>query len=439
MKRLLSQIVVAGCLAALLAAPVLAQKDASQPNRDLEMAEDMEIMGRLLEEALEAVYRQPNGGPVGSIVNRYGEARLWFGVGVTGVPSKGAASADLVREPLSVYLGGQGVIFQTEAPAFQSEMHVDSLEVKANECPFLSRSSWDQMRMRLQNANASRENCKGCHHDPEAPSWLVQVIPHLERENHKRPTKEALVDTLLQSLAENGHNVRHLKPEERITFALTFRPDENADTIVSREKQEKERTNLNNQINEVLRKAQAKQIDLVKRGFAHPDSLPSGNAQPLAGYLLLKTHQYNRAIEAYQKALEGSGVKDLFQHTPDVRQRRIYRQLLQAHVGAGNLKEAQKLIAILRASEVKATPAKKSPPPLPARLVVSATKAQLDQVAGGEMSREEFAKQAKVQFLEGRGTKPSKQSKGDWKDLIDPITGGILYDAAQIEHPLVRP
>lgn len=52
------------------------------------------------------------------------------------------------------------------------------------------------------------------------------------------------------------------------------------------------------------------------------------------------------------------------------------------------------------------------------RHVVSATKAQLDRVAGGEISR---------------GAEPSKQSQGGWKDLIDPQTGGILYDGRDSE------
>ena len=67
MKRLISRIVGAGCLAAMLAAPVLAQEDPGGTNRDLELSEDMEIMGRLLEEALEIVYRDPKIGWVRSV------------------------------------------------------------------------------------------------------------------------------------------------------------------------------------------------------------------------------------------------------------------------------------------------------------------------------------------------------------------------------------
>lgn len=457
MKAVFMEIACGCCLVMLLASPIVAQEqagEAAEGHRYLELAEDMEIMGRLLHEALQTIYQQSAGGALGSVLRQQAETRLLFGVGVgSDAHVTGHLSSSVVREPLSAYLAGEGIIFQAEAPLPRPETEAESAREKESECPFLSRSPWERAEMSLHRGLASLESCKSCH-GPTARKWTVTTH---KADRKEAPTRDALVQSLLQVLAENGHHLRHLQPEERITVVLTFQPKRDVDETAVSEESPIYMHALNRRLEALIsNQALGQQNKRARQGaevqpsiiFAQPHSKRSTvqfiPVLPLVGEaaqgdLFLKSQQFDKAIGALEHALKSMGVANLYEHTPDPNQRAIYQKLLQAHVGAGNLEEAQKLIAILQESKKQdATAEKPAPPPLPSRLVVSATKAQLDGVAAGEISREEFAEQVEVRFYEGRDEASDERAAVEGNDLIDPETGGILYDARDSTAPVER-
>ncbi|HUG92387.1 MAG TPA: hypothetical protein VML55_16230 [Planctomycetaceae bacterium] len=167
--------------------------------------------------------------------------------------------------------------------------------------------------------------------------------------------------------------------------------------------------------------------------FGRPPGGLTGDAgnDELAGDLHLRQGQAAAAAAAYERALlkaydlEDHGydpdggrtslASRISPQTPPA-ERRLFQKLLQAYVAAGNMDDARQLLGkwpddraggtakrVPRGSE--STPA----PPLPARLVVSATKVQLDAVASGKLSRDEFAKQALVRWFDPQA--PDEQAK----------------------------
>ena len=134
--------------------------------------------------------------------------------GLTGSGSTVAKLADRIRFPLSSYLEGHGVVFQTEAPLPRQVEGGDSSALKRDECPFLSRSPWERMRLRIEGHRDSKTSCGGCH--KKNVSVKQDALPHM-------PTRTQLVDVLIQVLAENGRNVRHLKSDEHLAIAITDR------------------------------------------------------------------------------------------------------------------------------------------------------------------------------------------------------------------------
>jgi tetratricopeptide (TPR) repeat protein len=133
----------------------------------------------------------------------------------------------------------------------------------------------------------------------------------------------------------------------------------------------------------------------------------------LLGDLHVKQGRYREALDAYGKAAET--LEEYVNNTWhwDKEQvkasRELYGKLIQVHLAMGDNEEAKKVMA--RIDKIPAprlsvevtlnpsAPGKQAatlPAALPAKLIVTATKQQLDQVASGKMTFEEFKKVAKV-------------------------------------------
>lgn len=138
------------------------------------------------------------------------------------------------------------------------------------------------------------------------------------------------------------------------------------------------------------------------------------------GDLHLRQGDYSRAAHKYIAALTellGERPTDTSPRTritskynpQDPVQRRLFHKLVQAAVGMEKLETAESLLKQLAQAEERVEQPDRDRSakddssqhiPLPARLVVSVTKADCDAVAAGEISREEFAQRAEVRFFD---------------------------------------
>lgn len=161
------------------------------------LAENTQIMGQILDDALEGLYKEQ-----------------WEIIVFTasGEPKKSAPGK--IQAPSTVYLDGYGVVYQLQAPP----LHQVPEKVKVNVRPApKSLTAWEKARRQLRE---EKVESAGVASTPHTGTWYVPVRLQLIA---KAPTKEQLVQKLLDVLARNGHNFRHLAPEERLTVAITFR------------------------------------------------------------------------------------------------------------------------------------------------------------------------------------------------------------------------
>ncbi len=201
---------------------------------------------------------------------------------------------------------------------------------------------------------------------------------------------QSVGDVVLKLLADNGKHFTGLKPDERVTIAVTFRgPPVHAPVRVT--------TSALGQ----PQRATAYGAPAPVNPAAEPQS---ARDLALLGDLHLKQGQPQQAVEAYQKAL-----KMIAADTPTgaaALAAEYYAKLAQAYAAAGKLDEARDALDHARDERPKtAQPAKAKAPPqvgpprLPARLTISAPKKLLDDVGGGKVSYDEFRKQATVEYV----------------------------------------
>lgn len=137
---------------------------------------------------------------------------------------------------------------------------------------------------------------------------------------------------------------------------------------------------------------------------------PSSEAEDLAQEVFLRVLDARgryRACGAFSTWLyritlnvARSAVKaDPYKQKPTRKHVPMYQKLIQALVGNAQYAEAQQLMEAIKDAQAEPSASEKPGPRFPARLVVSATKSQLDQMAAGKMTRQEFDKQAIVEYV----------------------------------------
>ena len=156
------------------------------------------------------------------------------------------------------------------------------------------------------------------------------------------------------------------------------------------------------------------------RGFSLPGAEPSAGQDELTGDLAMRSGKWEQAVKSYLNQLvklnalrdvqiESHGQTTVWNilvknsaHRDEVA--RILRKLIQAKIGAGDLGDARRLMDRLAelnpAGAMTDDSTQTKVQPLPARLIVSAKKSDLDVVASGHLSRDEFRKQVRVNWIE---------------------------------------
>jgi tetratricopeptide (TPR) repeat protein len=346
-------------------------------------------------------------------MSRYGSGMMLGGGAGTAPPTR-SAPPQSIQKPLSMYLEGYGVVFQLEAPAPREPVRAP--EAKQEECPFLTASAWERTRLELRDELTRKFDCLRCHgavrdedfdFDAAWPSIKPGSIENERRtgeltargggaekaaksaEYHLPPTRDRLVDILLATLAENGHNFRHLADDGRLAIAVTFRSavkrpsagekvgDSNGDDAASRPTSSgfgglSGRTpGYDEDYTEGYDEDAA--LRARSRGLATRVGILAfrpGNDE-VTGDLHLRQGNYQKAIEAYERELKHHaqpgepmriGALELGQvkmFSPA--HRRLYGKLVQAHVGAGELDKAQEWLEKLRKAVAAERPSDSEP------------------------------------------------------------------------------
>lgn len=354
----------------------------------LAMFEDVEIMRRIMQQSVNDMYQ--------------GRAS----VTLTGDDTLGIVGALHSQQPGShgVYLPGYGVLIQATVPfALPQGSSAEAKDERA--------SQWEKVRRELRGKS------------PPGRS-----TPALATRAPDTPTRDQLTRRVLEVLAENGRHFRELPAEERLTVDIVFHNRDKSRSTKPHDQQ--------GYLWQGMGPGQSKQSAEWQLGWSgnarRPEQgflfITTSSAEENAGDLHMRQKNYAKAVEAYAKALKTH-------YDPDVAPgiaRSLYKKLAQAHVGAGQYDEAQQYLGLLNegagesneayGSQVQSLAAfdaesGRSIAALPAHLIVSATKEQLDAVASGKMSREEFRQTAQIEYLdpleaaaESKG-KTSKTSK----------------------------
>jgi len=387
-------------LAPLAASQELKAADKPPVAENLEMAEDVEVMGEVLRRAMIEVYTprvlavlrgsDPNcsrchTGPSHG-VSDHGMSSLLDGVQERGLSRlfkpvevnrpihedlrdpwchiSGAEKATVER-PLGAYLEGYGIVYQVRLDVSLPGQQQPEDTADNGKGDSGAGRPWD---------NALR-----------ALSGRPPLLPNPVEAEPVLPTKNDLAERLLDVLTENVGNLRRLKPQDRLTVAITFRGSEGKCSATSRDAEG------------------AVGVDKALHDFDEFFPLtPHGNASlvrgshEVSGDLHMRQQNYQKAIEGYRNAIEALG---------DSKPRSaLVLKLIQAYVALGDLERAEQLIKETRVIKPRsenehATHATSAAIPLPAKLIVSATKSQLSDAAAGKMTREDLNKQATVQYF----------------------------------------
>ena len=421
MRRALIVFVGIACLSVVTALPAAGQELRLPTNapvaKALEMAEDLEIMGAVLRSALTEAYSKPMVQPVTRRSRLSGWSRQ-FGIEVE---LEGSAVPSIGR-PDGAYLPGYGVVYQLtlDVPAPERRSSEDAAEnggdPQLGPVQVETLEGLDVLVVRGQKADVDRamkiiasgewkDTARRLRGEPPAQS------PTNVAEAWQMPSADDLVDKLLDVLAENAGNFRHLKSQDRLSVAITF-PRSKAPATASN-------NTAATDLAIALFQADNKAVSQAGR-----------SSYEVSGDLHMRQRNYQEAVKAYRLALTS---------LPDNAALRI--KLAQAYLSAQDLAKAAKLLEPLADDSQhrqKTSPSATSRKiPLPARLTVSVPKSRLDEVAAGKMKPEELKGHATVDYFNPPADRPGLgwakpgpsmgPGGGDYDGAGDDVTGYGSY------------
>jgi hypothetical protein len=326
-----------------------------------------------------------------------------------------------------VYLKGQGVLYTLTLPPPSP-----SQAASAKKTSTATTSDWERFRRSVRGDQArpkEAENVKESHEE------VVGIFAELEKSGHL-----GITDEVLKILAENGRHFSHLAPDEKITVAITFRQ-------VKAPTANQAQTGTSNNLS-----TWGNQQDALNTWQAVPDpaSTGLGSSNPggwtfgggqsggtglsggsggsgfsggsagnssrggstlktpasvrdfeLLGDMQLKQGKAKEAIQAFQRALNLS--------PPPKQAAALYQKISQADLMMEDVAAAKKAMEMaVENIKLASEPARnqsgsstksESRPNLPPKLIISAPKRLLDQVAD-KLPYAQFRRQATIDYLD---------------------------------------
>jgi hypothetical protein len=371
---------------------------AAAPEGRAAMYEDIEIMRRLLNGKLHAFagstltrwQRRANAGTAeyellsGQLLGTYvapsasGNLRLLHNQGRDVLVGRAHALTGVLPSMLDTegtYLKGQGVVFTLTLPPPPGDPRPEAPKPAAR-----PPSDWERIRREVRRENE----------------------PEPKADAKKEPT---LAEVVLWVLADNGRHFTLLGENESLTVVITFRPDAVGRGVAMLDYDADGAydlyvTNYLNNGTVWAAQQQPKSTEAAKPQTGPSDEAVSQRVKDLIllGELHAKQGKVEEAIQTFRQALELK---------PDGDQARdVLRKLAATLLIAGKDAEAGQVMKqfsslAARQQEKPTAPPKAGPAKvlLPSKLIVSAPKKLLDQVAAGKISFQEFQKAATVEYL----------------------------------------
>lgn len=384
------------------------------PAEYTKLAEDMEIMQLLVHEAMQQAFQSP----IPLALNRYSSSNA------NNALLSPATTVAPLAQPVASYLPGMGVVFQLVAPPIAPSAQA------AKTTP--GESDWERARKRLQRTGTGvgmdgtavlgyfLAGAKA----PPAPAgretrsaqaaWLANTLHHNDCVTchatnvqwspsglDAGPTREKITERLLDLLLDNGPRLRGLVASDRITIAITFQSRPAAGAAAC--------TRPQSVSTAIAAPGQVATSEPVP-GRSNNAVTDDFQSAMLAADLHLRQANYSKAAEAYEKLLSLNEFRSSSQASGMARP--VLERLVQAYTGMGHYDRAQQLLAQLHGSlQGNGAPDRSNPSSatsntakgelaLPARLIVSLTKGQLEQLASGALPRADAARVAVVQYFE---------------------------------------
>jgi tetratricopeptide (TPR) repeat protein len=372
---------------ALLAqTPRPAAENVDRPTNS--MAEHVEIFRKILGRKLHSgrsTYGYRSGQSADGLSNYYvpSSGTLWSHDGLGDLRAWSLDGSDTLVE--GVYLNGYGVVFTTTLPS-SSRGGKPSDDKPATK----QMSDWDRAQMELRGEKSA-----------------VAATPPLAQ---RAPSAR---DIILQVLADNGAHLSRLRDDERLTVVVTFH--DHGSSLMSGALP----TTISGPLGLTTSQGVMSGQNAYAPRLASPQTAAPTGAQDrapssardyeLLADLHLKQQEYQTAIDAYAKAIAAYQEEAKSGQSADGDANRKWRPLLlrqaQAQLALGHEDRAMELLQKSRSANPgssTATSAKESTkdsgkPRIPTKLIISATKRQLDQVAQGKMTPEEFRKSATIE------------------------------------------
>ncbi len=343
---------------ALAAGRALAQpesKAGGNAGRDADIADDMQTMATMLQEDLQQLFALSMDNP----------HFKWHR----------SAPAPAVGVPLAEHLPGQGVIIQMRIP----QPFDEQVAAKKPAEPPARISRWERTERKLRGEAPHRDlvttscfachdrsqtargacpefpkqrftDCRSCHavpawHTPSGSAvlWRIgkkkeitradyyRLHAYFNHDGRKPPTRAAVTNQVVDLLAKNGHNFRHLQPDEKVTISLSYvRPTKKS-----------------------ANKAGAAQPSNNKPAASRNSPPPNGAAQAgssppsreLAGDLLMQQQKYELALESYERAIAtASKTGDHFDHAANKPPATLLRKLNAAYEALGRGDEGKRRV-----------------------------------------------------------------------------------------------
>jgi hypothetical protein len=234
---------------------------------------------------------------------------------------------------------------------------------------------------------------------PPPPSDWERIRREVRREKEPEPKADAkkgttLAEVVLRALADNGKHFTQLGENESLTVVITFRADAAGRAVAAADFGPHGVLDLY-----VTNPFEPQPAQAARPVAGRPEDTSPHKIKDLIllGELHAKQGKIEEAIQSLRQALQLKPQGD--------QARQVLHKLAATLLLAGKDAEAEQVMKQFSALTAQPpdkpqAPAKADPPPMPpGKLILSAPKKLLDQVAAGKISFEEFQRAATVDYL----------------------------------------